>query len=461
MRILHYLHGLPPVRKGGLIKYALDLAEGEEKAGNEIHLLVPGRFESRRSKGGTGIKAGKWKGFFCHYIINPLLVTEGAGIRRMELLAEQGDIEVYAAFLKELCPDVIHVHSLMGIHLSFFQAAEKLSIPVIFTTHDYYGLCPKIDLLREGKTCRRQDWKICPQCIGTHVSEKRLKRKHSTGYRLMKENRFYQWMEHAPVLFPCKRWIREQIKRIKGKNGGKEETIDKDVLESCEALRTYYRQIFRTITCFHFNSRQTQEIYRSFLGEVKGAVLPITNKNVTDCRRIRTCEGKLKIGYLSSGKEFKGYLHLTEVLDGMYRGGRKEFECHVYFNSQDADRPYLHSHPPYKEEDMEKVFETMDVLVMPSIWKETFGMVVLEALSFGVPVIVSSNVGARELLEKTPGMGAVLDVEKMKEELREILERIYDDREILSGMNARICRWEWNWDYDAHVRDMLSMYENL
>lgn len=42
VKILHYIHGLPPVRGGGLLVYALDLAEGEQRMGNEVHLLVPG-----------------------------------------------------------------------------------------------------------------------------------------------------------------------------------------------------------------------------------------------------------------------------------------------------------------------------------------------------------------------------------------------------------------------------------
>ena len=33
------------------------------------------------------------------------------------------------------------------------------------------------------------------------------------------------------------------------------------------------------------------------------------------------------------------------------------------------------------------VYHAMDVLVVPSIWKETFSLVTLEVLSYGVPVI--------------------------------------------------------------------------
>ena len=37
---------------------------------------------------------------------------------------------------------------------------------------------------------------------------------------------------------------------------------------------------------------------------------------------------------------------------------------------------------------------------MPSIWYETFGLVVLEALSYGTPVIVSDRVGSSILAKK-------------------------------------------------------------
>ena len=39
MRILHYLPGLPPVRVGGMIKYALDLIE-TQKENSEVCILT-------------------------------------------------------------------------------------------------------------------------------------------------------------------------------------------------------------------------------------------------------------------------------------------------------------------------------------------------------------------------------------------------------------------------------------
>ena len=67
---------------------------------------------------------------------------------------------------------------------------------------------------------------------------------------------------------------------------------------------------------------------------------------------------------------------------------------------------------------------------MPSIWYETFGLVVLEALSYGVPVIVTQNVGAKDLLQGEFG----LVIEPTKEAIEEAILKMKDinERKILN-----------------------------
>ena len=43
MRILHYTLGFPPHRTGGLVKYSIDLMEEQQKNGNEVFVLYPGK----------------------------------------------------------------------------------------------------------------------------------------------------------------------------------------------------------------------------------------------------------------------------------------------------------------------------------------------------------------------------------------------------------------------------------
>ena len=47
------------------------------------------------------------------------------------------------------------------------------------------------------------------------------------------------------------------------------------------------------------------------------------------------------------------------------------------------------------------------MLVAPSVWHETFGFTVLEALSYGIPVVISGTVGAKDIL--APGAGIVVE----------------------------------------------------
>ena len=69
--------------------------------------------------------------------------------------------------------------------------------------------------------------------------------------------------------------------------------------------------------------------------------------------------------------------------------------------------PYIKVHDRYSYTELERIFDETDVLVAPSIWYETFGFTVLEALSYGVPVIISGNVGAKDILVQ--GAGVVIE----------------------------------------------------
>ncbi len=83
--------------------------------------------------------------------------------------------------------------------------------------------------------------------------------------------------------------------------------------------------------------------------------------------------------------------------------------------------PYIKIHDRYAYTELGEIFDHTDVLVAPSIWYETFGFTVLEALSYGVPVVISGNVGAKDILVQ--GAGIVIeniDVHSLYSVLQEI-----------------------------------------
>lgn len=97
-------------------------------------------------------------------------------------------------------------------------------------------------------------------------------------------------------------------------------------------------------------------------------------------------------------------------------------------------------HGRYTYDQLGAIFDKTDVLVAPSIWYETFGYTVLEALSYGVPVIVSSTVGAKDIIPE--GCGIVIEnmdtgklcdtIRNLNPDVLEIMnQNILDDADIL------------------------------
>ena len=55
----------------------------------------------------------------------------------------------------------------------------------------------------------------------------------------------------------------------------------------------------------------------------------------------------------------------------------------------------------FTKETIDSVYGNIDILIVPSKCKETFGLITVEALSYGVNVFVSENVGSKDLLPET------------------------------------------------------------
>ena len=163
MRVLHYTLGLPPYRTGGLTKYAYDLMIEQINNKYDVYLLFPGEIkknknlEIRYHKNVQGIKS--------YEIINPLPVPLLKGVCEPELYMTKVDYIIYKEFLNQINVDIINIHTLMGLHEEFIRAAKELNIKLVYTTHDYYGLCTKVNFLNsEGDVCKLRDVDRCIKC---------------------------------------------------------------------------------------------------------------------------------------------------------------------------------------------------------------------------------------------------------------------------------------------------------
>jgi glycosyltransferase involved in cell wall biosynthesis len=58
-------------------------------------------------------------------------------------------------------PDVVNTHNMAGFSSSIWRAAKKRQLPLVHTAHDYYLLCPRSTMRRNGGNCSD----VCADCL--------------------------------------------------------------------------------------------------------------------------------------------------------------------------------------------------------------------------------------------------------------------------------------------------------
>lgn len=206
--------------------------------------------------------------------------------------------------------------------------------------------------------------------------------------------------------------------------------------EDYKRLREYYYTMLELVDVIHYNSSVAKIVYEKTFEINKSVVIPITHADIEDHRKRREYKSDvLRIRYLGSQSAAKGYFMLRDALDLLWKR-RKDFVLDVHFIPSNP-APYERFHERYNYSELARIFDESDILVCPSIWHETFGFTVLEALSYGVPVIVSNHVGAKDIL--TDESGIVIE-QLNPTNLCDTLFVMRKDQ--LQEMNDSICKYQ-------------------
>ena len=221
-------------------------------------------------------------------------------------------------------------------------------------------------------------------------------------------------------------------------------------------LRNYYKEILGKIDILHFNSYNTKKVYSKYIKlNNKEVVLSISNSLINNHKRIRTCNnGFVKFGYLGPITKHKGYFFLKEICDELKEEENK-FELHIFAETTDSEE-YLIKHNAYEYGELEKIMNYFDVLVVPSQWYETFGFTVLEALSYGIPVIVTENVGAKDLI--IDGLNGLITKDN-KEEFKKAMRKLIKESKKINEMNKYIVENTEIKNMKMHSQEITKLYK--
>ena len=223
------------------------------------------------------------------------------------------------------------------------------------------------------------------------------------------------------------------------------------------SLLSTYKRMFSLVDAFHFNSQNTANVYKKYLTVPKAsAVIPITHSDVKDRRKRRVFDANLlKIGFIGSEAPFKGLPLLKEVLANLnIEGYEKNIMLYVYGgrSGKDVVLRNVYYKGKFGASEMETVFNGIDLLIVPSICYETFSLVTLEALSFGTIVLVSSKVGAKDIVSRF----APEFVFDNKNDLYNILKMLVNDRSLMYKYQDNLNDDQWNYSIDTHAKDIVN-----
>lgn len=166
MRILHYALGFSPYRSGGLVKYANDLMQAQMKLGHLVVVLYPGG-TSLLEKSCHVHWDKTYDGIRSFEMTNPLPVPLMYGVKDTKSATNSQNLDSYSFeyLLDDVKPEVFHVHTLMGLPLEYLQIVHDLGIRIVYTSHDYFGLCPKVNFInQDGEVCLGASADRCAVC---------------------------------------------------------------------------------------------------------------------------------------------------------------------------------------------------------------------------------------------------------------------------------------------------------
>lgn len=121
-----------------------------------------------------------------------------------------------------------------------------------------------------------------------------------------------------------------------------------------------------------------------------------------------------------------------------------------------ADHPEIEIKPWTTRDGVFEAMAAARVLALPSLWSETFGLTALEAMSIGLPAIVSQRSGAADFV--VHGRTGLTVAPGDRAALGEALREVFDNGALVAEL-GRNARDETRWDALTHVAHAKRLRE--
>lgn len=305
-------------------------------------------------------------------------------------------------FLDVVNPDIVHFQHLLRLSASMVETAKRRRIPAILTLHDFWFLCPQIQLLtNDNQICSGPDSNgKCANCEKIFYTYGKLQNSNDNILKFLKYPP--EPLETLKNLVPSS--FKTALKEKFLKTHPATASITPDMI----ARRSrFLRDMLDKVDMVLAPSKFLREKFIDY-GMSKNRIVhlgygidhePFTNFS-------KEPSNKFRFGFVGGVSEHKGIKVLIKAFSKIKRDNvalsifgahRQSYLSKLRRELKTDSRITFYG--PFNNREISSVFSKFDVVVYPSIWHENQPIAILEALLAKIPVIASNLGGMAELIQ--------------------------------------------------------------
>lgn len=384
---------------GSTGRICTDLADALENDGNIVKIAY-GRVTNGDKR---GVLIGNKISIIQHVIITRLFDKHGLGSKRAT--------QKFINWVELYNPDIIHLHNLHGYYLNYeilFNYLNKTNKKVIWTLHDcwpYTGHCAyysNVDCNNWERKCRKCSYcNVYPKSICISNSKNNYERKEKS----------FLGNDNLIFVTPSK-WLEKEVKKSFLKKYRIYQIYNGIDLEKFRPIESNFRKEYHLIG--------------------KKIILGVAN-------------------IWTEHKGLKDFVKLSDMLDDEYRivlvG---ELEKKILGNRNNI----IHIEKTNCIEELAKIYTAADVFFNPSR-QETMGLVTVEAMACGTPVITYNLTAVPEVVGKEVGVVVDANSNYVIEEVINIIKELNYNRDFCVNWAKK---FEKNKQYQKYLKLYYDIY---
>ncbi|MFA5144808.1 MAG: glycosyltransferase family 4 protein [Candidatus Omnitrophota bacterium] len=386
MKILQVIHNFPPYNVGGSEVYTYNLSMELAK---KYKVFVFHRINDPHKKEYEVVRSNI-NGLEIYAINNTFSLCDSYEMTyNNEIITKR-----FAEILDKTKPDIVHIQHLLSLSTTIVREIKSRGIPVVYTLHDYWLICPQAQLLRRSMAiCNNHNYVDCVDCQIYYLSLRRnIKKLYQKCYRII-----------PGLASLCKKLYFNIAKK----------TLPSGVLEGkIKGRATHIKYMCDKVDIFIAPSRLllTKFIESGMVSSAKALLLNYGfNKRLFNNREKMTLDGKVRFGFIGTLLPHKGVHIMIEAFNKI-KDKRAElkiygksypyagFEYYPGYIKKIAQNRNIKFLGGFHNDNIADIFLNIDTLIVPSIWLENSPLVIQEAFLAGIPVIASEVGGIPELV---------------------------------------------------------------